>query len=75
MLDNNSKWGDAREYDLCIVKEGEGMETDYKVMPEPKSPLPQDAHDAWEKVKEAGFNIKALFTGGDPFAPDADIPF
>ena len=76
-LDKNKHWGDAREYNLIVTREGSTRDdTNYEVMPEPKSPIPPAADDAWNAL--AGkFDIARLFTGGDPFGskPDSDIPF
>lgn len=73
VLDNNAKWGDCREYDLCIVREGEGLETSYQVMPEPKEGLVREAYEAWLAMKDK-FDLAALYEGGDPFDPSA-LPF
>jgi hypothetical protein len=40
------KWGDPREYDVNIKKEGAGKETKYYVMPSPPTPLPAEAKQA-----------------------------
>lgn len=75
-LDNNAKWGDARDFDLCVIREGDGLDTEYTTMPEPKTELPAEANEAWEAVRAAGFDLNVLYTNGDPFDPDASqIPF
>lgn len=56
------KWGNPKEYDICVTRTGEGMETSYAVMPEPKTPTPEGSLVAAEKI-----NLEALFEGKDPF--------
>lgn len=65
---NKASWGDPTQYDIVIVREGEGMDTEYHVTPEPKSSLSQDAAEAWENVKK-NFDLNRIFSGGDPFEP------
>lgn len=38
----NKKWGDPREYDINLKREGTGKETKYFVMPSPQEPLSDD---------------------------------
>lgn len=79
-LDNNAKWGDARNYDLCVVREGSTLEdTTYQVMPEPPTPLTQEAEKAWAEL-QGKFDIERLYDGGDPFGgqmsdDDETVPF
>ena len=60
-------------YDFIIKATGSGMDKRYSVttMPgkrrQPKIESQVDA--AWQKVVEAGFDLKALLMGGDPFKP------
>jgi hypothetical protein len=63
-LAENPKWGTPLGYDICITKKGEGLNTEYTVIPEPKSELTE--------VQELAFadtyvNLEALYTNGDPF--------
>ena len=61
-LNANKSWGNPKDYDLIVVRTGDGMETEYNVMPEPKSEQPIGS------VKFANeINLEALFEGGDPF--------
>jgi len=43
---SNSKWGDPREYDVNIKREGSGMETKYFVMPSPHTMIAPEIKDA-----------------------------
>lgn len=61
-LVSNSKWGAPMGYDITVTREGDGLETEYTVMPEPHSPAPE--------VSASGIKLEALFEGGDPFAKD-----
>ncbi len=63
-LARNEKWGDPREYDIVVKKQGEGLETQYTVMPEPKSGLPLDIKEEFSNWQ---CNLEALYEGKDPF--------
>lgn len=64
-LIKNPKWGSPKEYDLCITREGDGMQdTVYQVFPEPKTPVPESAPEDAKKI-----HLEVLFDGGDPFTP------
>lgn len=70
-LYDNSKWGSPVNYDICVTKTGEKMETKYQVTPEPPIEEPsQEIKDAYVMKTP---NLEALFAndgkGGDPFAP------
>ena len=66
-LINDPDWGDLKQYDVCIQREGEGLETSYTVLPKPKAPL-SEAAIAVIKEKLPQIDLAALFTGDDPFA-------
>ena len=66
-LYNNKKWGDPQEYDITITREGEGFETEYTVMPNPKEELDKGIQRLYKDMK---INLEALFSGEDPFATD-----
>ena len=71
-LADNPKWGPPFTYDLAITRKGTGMDdTEWSVIAEPKSELPEDAWKAWEEAKENGFDLNRLLDGGDPFGSDA----
>lgn len=66
----NQKWGDPKEYDLVVTKTGEGLETEYAVIAEPKEKLPEDILKAF---KETPIDLEALYSGDDPFSLDRDV--
>ncbi len=61
---DNPKWGDIKQYDITITKEGEALATEYAVMPNPKTELEPKIVDVINKSK---VNLEALFTGANPF--------
>lgn len=65
-LVDNKNWGDPKEYEITITKSGEGFDTKYSVMPNPKSELPESIS---QEYKENPVNLEALFLGTDPFEP------
>jgi hypothetical protein len=65
-LANDEDWGDPKEYDISIVKTGEGMETRYNTVPKPKKASTKEIQQAFA---DAEINLVALFSGDDPFAP------
>lgn len=65
-LSDNSKWGDVKGYDIVVSRSGEGLETEYSVLPEPKSEAP--------KADISQINLNALFRGEDPFASKGEYP-
>jgi hypothetical protein len=82
-LCRNEDWGSPLTYNLTVNKTGTTKEdTKYQVSPAPHKAVAQEVVDAFAKVKAAGFDITALYDGGDPFAPGVsdeikpeDIPF
>ena len=54
-LNSNQAWGNPKDYNLCVVKEGDGMETSYQVLPEPESGVDQAILDQALKI-----NLNAL---------------
>lgn len=67
-LVKNTKWGDPTGYDITVTREGSGFDTTYQVMPNPHSAI---APEITEAFKALNLHLEAVFTGGDPFAPDA----
>ena len=63
-LAENPKWGTPLGYDICIKKEGDGLKTEYTVMPEPKSEITEQQELAYV---DTYVNLEALYTNGDPF--------
>ena len=63
-LVDNKKWGDPKGYDITITRTGEGLDTDYAVMPNPHSSLDPVIKAAYEQRE---INLEALYENGDPF--------
>lgn len=68
-LKDDPDWGDPLTFNLTVHKEGQGMETKYTVTPSPGA-TPENAVAA---LGASPVNLKALFTGEDPFSDE--IPF
>ena len=68
-LYNNEKWGDPKEYDITVTREGEGFETEYTVMPNPKEKLDEGVLKLY---KDMHINLEALYEGNDPFASQGE---
>lgn len=56
-------------YDVVVQRSGKGFDTKYSVTALDSSPIPTEALVAWQQVQAAGFDLEALFDGGDPFSP------
>lgn len=63
----NDKWGSPLQYDLVISRDGEGMETKYSVIAEPKEELDEGITALYESMD---IKLNKLFDGGDPFGQD-----
>ncbi len=63
-LIDNAKWGAVFGYDITITRSGEGLETQYSIMPNPHSELQAEIV---EEYKNKPVNLEALFENGDPF--------
>lgn len=63
-LTADEDWGDPRNYDIVVIRTGEGMETEYQVKPKPKSKLDEGILRFY---KDLTINLEALFEGKDPF--------
>lgn len=60
----DKQWGDPAGYDIKIARKGEGLQTEYNMMPcPPKSPT-KEAADAFA---ELSCDLSKLFDGEDPF--------
>lgn len=67
-LARSDKWGDPiMTYSLSINRSGEGLNTEYTVVPNPKEEVSAEITEAWETAKAKGFDIARLYEGGDPF--------
>lgn len=64
----NPSWGSPLGYDLVIERNGEGLQTEYSITPNPPSDLTPEILEVWDQVQKAGCNIDLIFTpGADPF--------
>jgi len=68
-LERSKGWGDAREYDITVTREGQGFDTEYSTMPEPKAKVEKKILDIYENTK---INLEALFSGDDPFKVEGE---
>lgn len=62
--ENDSDYGDSQSYDLKISKSGQGMDTEYSVIPAPPKPV-EKAILVASRAEQV--NLQALFDGKDPF--------
>lgn len=60
----DEEWGSPLGYDLQVFKTGEGLDTEYEVVPSPHKETPKEVLD---QVKEMNINLEALITGDNPF--------
>lgn len=67
----NPKWGDPKEYDITVTKDGTGFDTNYNVMPNPKTVLDPAI---LERFKTLNLSLEAVFDGKDPFMTEAEAP-
>lgn len=63
-LAEDPDWGAPYNYDLKIIKRGEGMDTEYDVNPLPHKELHPEIIEAFYLKP---INLSALFHNGDPF--------
>lgn len=64
-LVKNPKWGKVTNYDISIARGAPGTQPLYKVVPEPKEPLPKELQASWEKFNNS-LNIERLIAPSDP---------
>jgi len=57
-------WGDPKDYDITVNREGDGMDTDYTVKVSPKSEI---GKELVSEYKEMSIQLEALYAGADPF--------
>lgn len=58
----NEKWGDPRDYNIDIKKDGKGQQTSYSVLPEPKSDLDEEVV---EKIDNSRVDLNKYLSGVD----------
>lgn len=64
-LVDNPKWGKPQNYDIAIIKTGEGLDTEYAVQGEP--PLGEPSEEIKLAHTQKYVNLEALYLGADPF--------
>jgi len=62
-------WGEPTEYDLKVIRKGDGKDTEYQVTPSNKGPVKPEIKEQFEK---AGIDLSKLFEGSTPFAADQE---
>jgi len=76
----DADWGDPKNYELKVVRTGDGLETKYEVRSAPPKPLNPEIAELYKKTY---INLENLFDGEDPFdakyksskqAPSNDFP-
>lgn len=67
----NEKWGDPRNYNLDIKKDGKGQQTKYSVLPEPKEDLDEEIQ---EKINTSRVDLNRYLSPVDPFGDDDSDP-
>lgn len=63
-----AEWGSPLQYDVSIIRQGEGRDTKYQVIPTPHSQVRPEVKGAYQQT---AVNLDALFEGKDPFASEA----
>lgn len=69
-LVQNEDWGDPRQYSITINRKGEGLESEYNLVPSPSKPTPEAVI---QQYKDAGVRLELLFEGKDPFDTTAEV--
>lgn len=70
-LINNEDYGNPQEYSITVTRTGEGLESEYTLVPSPPKPVPADIKKIYE---ETPIRLSALLDGEDPFnAPEKEI--
>jgi hypothetical protein len=63
-LIHNEDWGDPRDYNITITRKGEKLDTEYTVVPSPKTEVPAELKRMYG---EKNIDLEALYDGGNPF--------
>lgn len=72
----NEDYGIPTGYDMTLSRKGTGMDdTKYTLVASPPKAPADKVVAAWTAVLEKGFDLDELFRAGNPFEPDASIPF
>jgi hypothetical protein len=57
-FNNDESWGDPRNYDITITKEGDGFDTEYRVVPAPPAKFEKEVPN---------YDVMLWVDGGSPF--------
>lgn len=68
-LAKDADYGHPTGYDIVVRRTGEGMDTEYQVIPKPPKKVEKDIAAAWESLQDR-FDLTRLMSGGDPFGDD-----
>ena len=68
-LINKPKWGDPRDYDITITREGKDLDTEYTVSSDPKEEFDEKIIEQYKAMK---IDLEVLYSGGDPFASTSE---
>jgi hypothetical protein len=71
-LSSDPDWGSpVQKYDIVVKRSGDGLETEYEVMPKPATPMDPGIVQLYHDTE---INLDALYDGADPFAPKDSAP-
>jgi hypothetical protein len=65
-LGRDKDWGSPLTYDIVIGRQGEGLETEYELIPKPKKELDKQIETSWKQLQDNGFDMDKLFLGQHP---------
>lgn len=68
-LAKDADYGHPTGYDIVVRKSGEGMDTEYQVIPKPPKKADKEVLAAWEALQDK-FDITRLMSNGDPFGEE-----
>lgn len=66
-LAGDEDWGSPLGYDVVVKRSGEGLETEYEVIPKPAKPVEDGI---LEELSKTHVDLEALYQGKDPFKKD-----
>jgi len=62
-LIDDEDWGDPKQYDIVVTREGEGFDTMYSVMPSPQKPLSKEIQ---KQIDNTEIDMESFYDGGHP---------
>ena len=63
-LVDNEDWGDPKDYDITVTRDGDGFDTEYALVPSPHKPMMPEVLEAQKNLE---VRLEALYEGNDPF--------